>query len=154
MIALWLLIGGALYLMVRAFAPGFQPVRVHAVQADEVLLSPDRSGNYMLPGSINGVPMTFMVDTGASTVSVPAGAADRMGLEGCQGISSQTANGRTSGCMALARELRFGPFTARDVRVAVLPDMAPGTALLGMNVLSRMRMLQQGGRMVLRADPR
>lgn len=154
MVVLWLLIGGALYLMVRAFVPGFQPVQVRAVQADEVLLSPDRAGNYTLSGSINGVPTRLLVDTGASTVSVSAAAAARMGLVGCQGIASQTANGRTAGCMAVARELRFGPFVARDVRVAVLPDMLPGTALLGMNVLSRMQIVQQRGRMLLRLDRR
>jgi aspartyl protease family protein len=154
MVLLWCLIGGALYLMVRSFVPGFGPVRVQAAGADELLLSPDRSGNYTVPGAINGVPVTFLVDTGASTVSVSARAADRMGLSGCQGIASQTANGSTSGCLALARELRFGPFTARDVRVAVLPHLSGGTALLGMNLLSRMRMVQQDGHLELRASGR
>lgn len=154
MVVLWLLIGGALYLMMQAFVPGLRPVRVRSLRAREVLLSPDRAGNYTLPGSIDGVPIRFLVDTGASTVSVSAAAARRMGLVGCQGIASQTANGRTAGCVALARELRFGPFSARDVRVAVLPDMLPGTALLGMNVLSRMQMVEQRGRMLLRLDGR
>ena len=153
MAVLWLLIGGAVYLMVRAFVPGFQPLQVRAPRASEVLLSPDRSGNYTLPGSINGVPVTFLVDTGASAVSVSAAAARRMGLVGCQGMASQTANGRTTGCLALARELRFGPFSVRDVRVAVLPDMPAGTALLGMNLLSHLQMIQQGGRLLLRPDP-
>lgn len=154
MVLLWVLIGGALYLMVQAFVPGFQPVHVRGVQANEVLLSPNRSGNYTLPGSINGVPITFMVDTGASSVSVSAAAAGQMGLQGCQGVASQTANGTTTGCIALARELRFGPFSARDVRVAVLPNMLPGTALLGMNVLSRMQIVQQSGHMLLRPATR
>jgi predicted aspartyl protease len=56
--------------------------------------------------------------------------------------------------MALARELQFGPFTARDVRVAVLPAMMPDTALLGMNVLSRLQLLQRGGRMMLQLEDR
>lgn len=79
-----------------------------------------------MPGSINGVPTTCLVDTGASVVSVSAVAADRMGLSGCEGIDSQTANGRITGCMALARRMRFGPFTVREVRVAVLPAMVDG----------------------------
>ncbi len=152
MVVLWLLIGGALYLLVQSLIPGFQRVHVRSVEANAVLLSPDRSGNYTLPGSINGVPITFMVDTGASTVSVSAAEAERMRLSGCEGIASQTANGSTTGCMALARALRFGPFSARDVRVAVLPHMLPGTALLGMNVLARMQMIEQGGRMLLRLN--
>ena len=152
MVLLWLVIGGGLYMLVQGFVPGFRPVRVSADQANEALLSPDRSGNYSMPGAINGVPVTFMVDTGASTVAISAAMADRMGLEGCMGVASQTANGRAVGCMALAREVRFGPFTAHDVRVAVLPNMPPDTALLGMNVLSRLQIIQQGGRLVLRLE--
>ncbi len=150
MVLLWLLIGGAITLMVRAFVPGFGPVRVRAAQAGAVLLSPNRWGNYTLEGSINGVPITFLVDTGASTVAVSTADADRMGLSGCQGVASTTANGTTSGCLALARQISFGPFSVRNVRVAVLPRMAAGQALLGMNVLSRLQILQQDGRMMLR----
>lgn len=105
MALLWMFIGVILYLLVRSFVPGFQPLRVTARQADELLLTSDRSGNYTVPGSINGVPTTFLVDTGASVVSVSAVAADRMGLSGCEGIDSQTANGRITGCMALARRM-------------------------------------------------
>lgn len=152
MIVLWLVIGAVVYLLVQRFVPGFQPVQVRAVQASEMLLTPDRSGAYTLDGTINGVPITFIIDTGASTVSVSAAEAARMGLSGCEGIASQTANGRATGCMALARELRFGPFSARRVRVAVLPGMIPGTALLGMNVLSRMQLIQRNGHLLLRLD--
>ncbi len=150
LVLLWLLIGGAITLMVRALVPGFGPVQVRAAQAGAVLLSPNRSGNYTLGGAINGVPVTFMVDTGASTLAVSAADADRMGLSDCQGVASTTANGTTSGCLALARQISFGPFSARNVRVAVLPRMTEGQALLGMNVLSRMQMLQQSGHMMLR----
>ncbi len=152
MVVLWLVIGAVVYLLVQRFVPGLQPVRIRAEQANAVLLTPGPSGGYTLAGAINGVPITFMVDTGASTVSVSAADAARMGLSGCEGISSQTANGSATGCLALARELQFGPFTARDVRVAVLPAMMPNTALLGMNVLSRLQIVQRGGRMMLRLD--
>jgi hypothetical protein len=50
LVLLWLLIGGAITLMVRALVPGFGPVQVRAAQAGAVLLSPNRSGNYTLGG--------------------------------------------------------------------------------------------------------
>lgn len=152
MILLWAVIGTGVYLGVRDLLPGFAHPRVELLGASEALLTPDRTGSYTIPGSINGVPITFMVDTGASTVSVSADEADRMRLVGCEGMAARTANGSAAGCMALAHEVDFGPFSARNVRVAVLPQMIPGTALLGMDLLSQLDMIQRDGHLLLRAS--
>ena len=153
MVVLWLVIGAVLYLLVDSLLPGMRAPVVRPTAANEIVLSPDRGGNYTLRGSINGVPLRFIVDTGASTVSVSAAQARRMGLVGCRGTLAQTANGHVQGCMSVAHELRFGPFRAHDVEVAVLPDLG-GEALLGMNVLSQLQVVQQDGHMLLRVAPR
>jgi aspartyl protease family protein len=153
MVVLWLIIGAVLYLIVDGLLPGMRAPAVRAGRAAELLLSPGSDGNYEVGGSINGVPVRFIVDTGASTVSVSQTQARRMGLVGCRDTLAQTANGHVVGCIGVARDMRFGPFHAQDVQVAVLPKLG-GDALLGMNVLSQLQVVQQDGRMLLRVPPR
>ena len=59
----------------------------------EVVLQRNRQGHYVANGTINGVPVTFLLDTGATDVAIPAAIARKAGLN--QGYISQaaTANG-------------------------------------------------------------
>ncbi|MBN8745445.1 MAG: retroviral-like aspartic protease family protein [Thiomonas arsenitoxydans] len=153
MIIAWLAIGGLVYLAVLHFVPGFAPPKVSSEGANELLLRADWSGGYDVAGSINGVPVKFMIDTGASTVSISQEMARQMGIQGCMGGVSSTANGNVPICMATAKTLVFGPFEAQNVRVAVLPRLE-GRALLGMNVLSVLHITQSDGKMVIAAPGR
>lgn len=153
MIIAWLAIGGLVYLAVLHFVPGFAPPKVSSEGANELLLRADWSGGYDVAGSINGVPVKFMIDTGASTVSISQEMARQMGIQGCMGGVSSTANGNVPICMATAKTLVFGPFEAQNVRVAVLPRLE-GMALLGMNVLSVLHITQSDGKMVIAAPGR
>lgn len=150
MVIAWLAIGGLVYLAVTHFVPGFAPTKVRSEGANELLLRADWSGGYGVAGSINGVPVKFMIDTGASTVSISQAMAQQMGIQGCMGGVSSTANGNVPICMATAKTLVFGPFEAQNVRVAVMPRLE-GRALLGMNVLSVLHITQIDGKMVIAA---
>ena len=46
----------------------------------EVVLQRNRQGHYVANGTINGVPVTFLLDTGATDVAIPAAIARRAGL--------------------------------------------------------------------------
>lgn len=150
MIAAWLLIGGVVYLAVLNFVPGLRAPRIAGGSHGELVLHAGRGGNYQVAGSINDVPVRFIVDTGASTVAVSRAMAEDMHIQGCMAGLGSTANGNVPVCMATARSVRFGPFEARDVQVVVLPRLQ-GQALLGMNVLRELHITQSGGRMVLTA---
>ncbi len=98
------------------------------------------NGHFYLPGSIAGVPVTFMLDTGASVTSITSEIAREAGVRNCKEIQVQTANGSTTGCIALVPQMTLGNFTLRNITVAVMPNME--TNLLGANVLRNFRVGQ------------
>lgn len=97
-------------------------------------LQQTREGHYFSSGAVNGVPVMFMIDTGATTVSVSAEIASRAGIQKCVSQQTMTANGKVNACKAIVPEVSFGKFKLTNVQVMVMPNM-PGNALLGMNVL-------------------
>ena len=103
------------------------------------------NGHYFLDGKINGKPLTFVVDTGASAVSLPRSVAFLAHISCKEQIQMRTANGSTSGCTAVISTLRFGPFLLKDVPATIVPNL--DQPLLGMNVLRQFRIEQDNGEM-------
>lgn len=149
-LAFWLGVIGALYLvMERLLQP---PAAVyHAEGAGELHLPRHRDGHFYAAGSINGVPVVFLVDTGASIVSVSDAVADAAGLQGGRPTVFQTANGPRTGHVATVGNLQLGGFSLRDIRVGTgLNAGSSNKALLGQNVLAHFNVSIEGGTMVLR----
>ena len=147
-VMLWIMIGAVVYGLVATFIPGMGSTRVQILHDGSAVLGTNRTGNYVINGSINGVSVRFMVDTGASLTSVSQRIARHMGLFGCVPARSTTANGVAQVCIAGARDLQFGDFRVQNVRVAVMPNME-AQALLGMNVLNKFHITQNGGKMII-----
>ena len=64
-----------------------------------VVLSADSRGHFMTQGAINGRPVTFMLDTGATSIALSADDALRIGLDYSKGqrVVMNTANGQAQG---------------------------------------------------------
>lgn len=109
----------------------------------------DQSGNghYFVNGTINDVPLNFVVDTGASVVALPGSVANAANLHCEQVVRMNTANGTAGVCKVMISKLTFGRFIIRNVVAVVPPNLTQ--PLLGMNVLSRFNVEQHGGQMVL-----
>ena len=120
----------------------------------ELTLQRGRDGHYVFPGEINGQPVTFLLDTGATLVSVPAHLADKLGLDPGAHQQSVTANGTVDTRATQIGTLAFGPFTLKQVRASLNPGMAGDHVLLGMSVLKQLEFTQRGGTLVLRAMDR
>ena len=60
--------------------PNQQPVSIMRGEQIEIRLEQNRQGHYVVSGSINGKPAVFLVDTGATSVSIPAHLADEFNL--------------------------------------------------------------------------
>lgn len=114
----------------------------------EVVLEADRQGHFIATGAINGRDVTFLVDTGATLVSVPEGLADEIGLERMARIGLETAAGPVTGWMTRIDEVRLGDIVQRDVRAAISPGQH-NTVLLGMSFLRDLEMSQSRGRLRL-----
>lgn len=105
---------------------------------------PDPRGMYFTDGIINGSPIHFLVDTGATTIALDKAQARSLGikykLDGQPGMVS-TASGVVKAYGIRLSTVKVGPITLRDVEAAVLDGDSPGTdALLGMSFLSRINM--------------
>ena len=119
----------------------------------EVVLERNRQGHYVSSGQINGVPVTFLLDTGATDVAVPAAIASRAGLE--KGLRSRaaTANGVISVYSTRINELKIGNITLHDVHASITPGIGGDIILLGMSALQRVEFTQRGSTLTLRQLP-
>jgi aspartyl protease family protein len=112
-----------------------------------LVLSQGRGGNYYTDGSINGHFLNFVIDTGATFVTIPLSFAESAGLK-CKSMATmQTANGSSNVCHVVIQNLSFGNFSLDSVDALVAPNL--GQALLGMNVLKRFRVEQDASEMRL-----
>jgi aspartyl protease family protein len=120
------------------------PTVVHSVPGKEITIPVARDGHYYLEGAVNGVPITFMVDTGATYVSVGGKFAVAARLpEGTKGYFS-TANGTVEGRIVKDLEIVAEGFRVSGLSVAVTP-LGGKQGLLGQNFLKRFEVSQSDG---------
>ena len=116
-----------------------------------VTLSPDRKGHFITTGTINGASMNFLVDTGATMVSMGLEDARRAGvnyLEGARG-QSQTANGVTPIYKVKLGSVKLGDITLNDVDGVVHEKSSLPVVLLGMSFLGQLEMRREGKSLTL-----
>jgi aspartyl protease family protein len=109
-------------------------------------------GHYYLTLRLNGTPVDFVVDTGATDIVLTHADAERIGLDLATLTYSgraMTANGEVSTARARVNEIAIGPILDRDVTVSVNAGEMPGS-LLGMSYLQRFqRIVIADGRLIL-----
>ncbi len=118
-----------------------------------VTLKRNRYGSYLAPGRINGEPVIFLVDTGASTVALPAHVADKLGLERGPSLTVRTAAGTTRAFHTWIDSIVIGGIRVENVRGTITPAMTGDEVLLGMTFLRHVDFSQQGDRLVIEAFP-
>jgi aspartyl protease family protein len=109
--------------------------------------------HFHLTGSIDGAPVSFMVDTGASVVAMDRATAERLGIAtGNLRFSQQvmTANGVASAAPLRLDTVRIGDIVRHDVDAAVIEGRGLGVVLLGMSFLSTLTSFDfRGDRLIL-----
>jgi aspartyl protease family protein len=116
----------------------------------KIVLTAGSNGHFETLGTINGRTVTFMVDTGATSVSMSSTDADRIGLKYQQGqpISLQTANGTVRGWRVSLASVRIGEVEVFNVDGVVAHRDMP-FILLGNSFLSRFQMRRENDQMTL-----
>jgi aspartyl protease family protein len=117
----------------------------------EITIESDASGHFLVDGEINGRGVRFIVDTGASSVSIGYSTAQNLGLDlddGRRG-KSQTAGGVVNIWRVTLRSLKIGGLRFENVDASVMQDDMPWV-LLGMSVLEQMEMRRDGKLMRLK----
>jgi len=114
-------------------------------------LTADGTGHFVTTGSINGKTVRFLVDTGATMVSLGAGDARRIGVDASRGQPAvvSTANGQAMVVRVKLDTVRVGEIVLNNVDALVHQQDMP-FALLGMSFLNRMEMQRDGQSMTLR----
>lgn len=113
----------------------------------------DTGGMYRTTGSINGFPMSFIVDTGASTVVLNAREARRLGLDfrlESEIVTVTTASGVERGYLLNLRTVKVGPIELNGVDAIVVDSGFPAQTLLGMSFLGRLESERTAGMLILR----
>jgi len=116
-----------------------------------VTLAADTRGHFVAMGSINGGSVRFLVDTGATLVTLPAAEARRLGINYLQGQRGQmqTANGVAAAWRVKLDSVKIGDIEVSNVDAMVGENDALGVTLLGMSFLNRMEMKRDGQSMTL-----
>jgi len=118
-----------------------------------VVIEPDRRGHFRVEGAVDGRRLDFMVDTGASVVTLTESDAARLGFHPAPRdyvAHLKTANGTVRGAPLRLGMVEIGGLMLRNVQAVVLPDEALSENLLGLSFLSRLRRFEyREGRLVL-----
>ena len=124
-----------------------------APRQQRLRIVPDARGMYRTTGSINGFPVQFIVDTGATLVSMSRNQAKRLGIdyriEGQPAVST-TASGLSRIYRVRLKRIKVGEIELRDVEAAVHDGNFPPVTLLGMSFLSRLDIQRASGALELK----
>lgn len=104
--------------------------------------------HYRIEGSINGIEVTFLLDTGATGIAVSANIADQAGLERGGHATMQTANGDVEANASRIARLEIGPILMKNMPAWIMPDM-DDEVLLGMSVLRQFNWRQEDGTLLI-----
>ena len=115
------------------------------------VLTGDAGGHFVTTGSINGAMVRFLVDTGATLISLGASDARRIGVDTRTGQVAivTTANGQARVVRVKLDLVRVGEIVVNGVDALVHEQDMP-LALLGMSFLNRLEMQRDGPTMTLR----
>ncbi len=114
----------------------------------QIVIPRSLDGHYYVRGSINGYPIDFMVDTGASVVSVSKSLAKKANLPNGAPANFSTAGGTVMGEVVSGQSVEAGGIMVSGISVSV--GIQGGVALLGQNFLRRVDVLQANDTMTLR----
>jgi aspartyl protease family protein len=119
---------------------------VEGERAVRIRKRPD--GHFVAQTAVNGLALSMLVDTGASTVVLRPADAQRLGIDVEKlrySVPVQTANGTTYAAAVRLKSLAVGPIAFRDVDALVAKPGALKDSLLGMSFLGRLRSYEFSG---------
>ena len=137
-------------LLEHDYNPNQQVVLQQSAEQNIVTLKRNRYGHYVTRGEINNHSVTFLLDTGASDISIPDKIAKKLKLKYGQEQRYQTANGIIVGNLTTLRSVSIGNIKLRNVRASINPKMKNDEILLGMSFLKFIEFTQRGDTLILR----
>lgn len=117
-----------------------------ASAAQTATLYANNAGHFLGEAYINGSPVKFLLDTGATSIALSGKEARRLGLQYLGGDIgyAQTANGAVKMYRISLNTVKIGGIVMHQVEAAVLEGDSPPIVLLGMSALNRLQMERDG----------
>ena len=115
-----------------------------------VTLAAGAGGHFIAEGQINGGAVRFLIDTGATAISIPASDAIRLRIDYRKGrrVTMQTAGGPTAAYVVTLDSVRIGAIELQNIDAVVI-EQGLTVTLLGNTFLNRMEMRLEGQTMTL-----
>jgi aspartyl protease family protein len=149
MMIFWCVVMGLLYLLMTHY---LKPRQAQVLANGDLVIQRSPDGHFYTTGHINGQEVKFMVDTGATLVSVSESFARKAMIQGGVPITFNTANGTQPGRVVEGVGVAIGPVSVTNVKVGVgLRLGADDEALLGQSFLSKFDISMNKNQMVLQA---
>lgn len=123
-----------------------------APQKAQLSIARGNNGHYQVAGSIEGHPVQFLVDTGATSVAMNENQARRLGIDyRVKGLpmKASTAGGTVNAWRVTFDRIKVGSIEVLGVEGAVVEGDAPVDVLLGMSFLNRVRWREEQGVLML-----
>lgn len=132
-LAFWLVVMGLLYFGMKQF---MAPRGATVTSTGSLVIPRHNDGHFRVAGTVNGVPVNFMVDTGASLIAVTDAVAKKAGLTGGVPTTFRTANGNREGRVSAAQSVTVRNLEVAGLRVGTgYTGESEDDALLGQNFL-------------------
>jgi aspartyl protease family protein len=149
MMIFWCVVMGLLYLLMSHY---LKPKHAQVQANGDLVIKRSQDGHFYTLGSVNGQEVKFVVDTGATLVSVSEAFAQRAHVSGGTPTTFRTANGEHPGRVVDGVVVEIGPVSVSSVKVGVGLQMGDDNeALLGQSFLSKFDITMDKNQMVLRA---
>ena len=122
-----------------------------SISGDQVVVAAEnRYGHYVVEGEINGHAVTFIVDTGATTIAIPENIATKIGLKKGKQFYASTAGGKSLSYTTYIDKVSIGSIEKRNMRAVINSASTDDLILLGMNFLQDLQLEQSGGKLTLK----
>jgi len=123
------------------FLGEINPAQARVGKSGTIIIDSSQDGHFYMNVKINGAPVRFMIDTGASDIVINSNDARKIGINFKKLVFDkryQTANGLAFGAIVSLDKLEVGNVEFNNIPASVnQSDM--GTSLLGMNFLRKFR---------------
>lgn len=149
MMVFWCVVMGLLYLAMTHY---LKPKQVQVLANGDLVIKRSYDGHFYTLGTVNGRDAKFLVDTGASLVSVSEAFAQQALIRGGVPTTFKTANGDRLGRVVEGVGVAIGPVRMSNVKVGVgISAGEENEVLLGQSFLSKFDITINKNQMVLRA---
>lgn len=123
------------------------------VSGSETIVPLSSDGHFWVEAEVNGEPVDFLIDTGATYTGIGRSTAAKIGVQPNPQrppLELETANGVITATLGTAEILRFGNIEVRGLDIAVPNETSDDTQVIGMNLLSRLASWRvEGNKLIL-----